>query len=77
MKTVLGGLFFSGLITLGLSACGGKSENMSYEYTVNGCETGKHEFDSKEAYCAALKDDALNHGCASSLRQETFTNNCK
>ncbi len=64
-----------GATTLLSSGCG-KNEKMSYDLTENGCATGKHEFDSKDAYCAGLKDEALNQGCASDLRQARVTADC-
>lgn len=53
-----------------------KTEALSYEYSYNGCNTGRHEFPSQEAYCNGLKDDALNKYCAISIRYDDFKRNC-
>lgn len=41
-----------------------KNEAYSYDFTVNGCATGKHTFSSVSALCAGLANDARNNGCA-------------
>ena len=49
----------------------------SYEYKVNGCETGQRTFDSKDAYCSALLDE--NQRCAFEtyeLRQNAYKREC-
>jgi len=52
-----------------------------YAYTseVNGnrCTTGKKEFQSLQAYCASLKDDAANNNCAKDKRDAEHALNCK
>ncbi len=54
----------------------------SYQFVLNGCDTGKHEFigddsDSvKKQLCDALQDDKLNASCAESLRLEQFKVRC-
>jgi hypothetical protein len=54
----------------------------SYEYTENGCPTGKHVFTGSDSsavqqqYCDALENDKLNGGCAEDLRQIAFNANC-
>jgi len=54
-----------------------KNESYSYDFTQNGCATGKHSFSSVSALCAGLADDARNHGCAFSLRyQMAKQHNC-
>jgi hypothetical protein len=63
------------VLVLAASACG-DSKKFTYDYNVNGCKTGEQTFDSKEAYCAGLKNDALNNGCAASMRQQTFQADC-
>ena len=63
------------LITI-LVACG-DDKKFTYEYEVNGCNTGKHSFDSKEAYCKALQEDDRNKGCALSLREDAFKRDCE
>jgi hypothetical protein len=73
------------VVFLALTACGSDSkkhrdvsnENYSYDYDVNGCKTGEHDFPSKEAYCKGLVDEELNHGCAFELREKTFANECR
>ena len=45
MKKTLLIALFSGILMAGLSACG-SHEDLSYEYTANGCATGKHEFEN-------------------------------
>lgn len=54
-----------------------KSESYSYDYTVNGCATGKHTFGSLADYCRGLADDNRNNGCASGLRCQTFNDRCQ
>ena len=54
-----------------------KSESYSYDYTVNGCATGKHSFGSLADYCRGLADDNRNNGCASGLRCQTFNDRCQ
>ena len=49
-----------------------KSEAYSYQFSENGCDTGKHEFTSKDSLCSALADSALNNGCAYSLRESEY-----
>jgi len=62
---------------VGIQGCGAPAEVFSYDFTVNGCKTGKHEFDTLKAYCDALKDDDLNQGCATSFREIEFDSRCK
>ena len=58
-----------------LAGCGdNKSEDFSYNYTVNGCSTGEQSFGSKEALCNGLADDERNNGCAGARRCEEFNN---
>lgn len=49
---------------------------LAYDFDENGCKTGAHSFDSKSAYCAGLKDDVLNNGCAYSTRKAEYEANC-
>lgn len=53
-----------------------KSQNLSYEYSYNGCNTGKHEFSSQDDYCNGLKNDSLNNYCAINLRYNDFKAKC-
>lgn len=48
----------------------------SYEFSVNGCSTGKKEFTSVQAYCQGLLDDALNNNCARDLRASAYNRLC-
>ncbi len=78
MQKIFAGMLLvcSGLV----GACGGssnsKSEDLSYQFVQNGCDTGKHSFKSKEELCNGLKDDALNKGCALGLRMESYQQQC-
>jgi hypothetical protein len=62
-------------------SCNVKSESneakYSYNLTNNGCPTGERIFSSFEAYCAGLKSEADNGGCAREMRREIYNNaNC-
>ena len=65
-----------------LAACGNKEDeekkNASYKYSYeyNGCKTEEHSFEGKDAYCAGLKNDELNHFCAWELRKQTYEQEC-
>ncbi len=63
-----------------LSGCGSsetKSESYTYQFDLNGCETGQHQFSALKQMCEALKDDELNKFCALSLRENHYnSNNC-
>lgn len=50
------------------------SRTLSYTYSFNdnGCKTDKHSFASIEAYCNGLRDEALNNGCARTMRKNSF-----
>ncbi|MGZ3775184.1 MAG: HEAT repeat domain-containing protein [Pseudobdellovibrionaceae bacterium] len=54
----------------------------NYDLTLNGCNTGKHDFSStsadevKKQLCDALQDDQLNNSCAEPLRQDFFNKKC-
>lgn len=76
-------LFAFAMIAVGLLAgCAGSSstsndnKSYAYEYEVNGCKTGRHEFGSKNDYCNGLKDDERNNYCAWSFRKEAFEESC-
>lgn len=60
------------LLFVVLAVAGCSKEDLAYEYSVNGCSTGRQEFDSKEAMCAGLQSDSRNKGCALSERQDKF-----
>lgn len=53
-----------------------KDESLSYEFSYNGCSTGRHEFNSKAAMCEGLQDDDLNNYCAIGMRASHFDANC-
>ncbi|MCB0421887.1 MAG: hypothetical protein KDD61_12885 [Bdellovibrionales bacterium] len=63
---------------LWILGCESKSDDQSYayDYTYNGCATGRHEFSSLGGYCAGLKNHSLNNGCAEGLRQKAYEQNC-
>lgn len=76
---------FALIIVLALARCGStdsdsgvsggsksSSSTYKYEFSENGCNTGKQEFSSLEALCDGLKNDSLNKGCAESLRKKHF-----
>jgi hypothetical protein len=71
------------LSLIALSACAsGEEENassqeFSYDYTSNGCSTGKQTFTSRDAYCSGLQNETLNQGCALKRRKETFQEQCQ
>lgn len=64
------------------SVSGGKhkgdanSTTLRYQYKENGCDTGIQVFKSREALCRGLLDDALNKGCAMSLRVQHYKRSC-
>ena len=71
------------LVAVTFSGCGTldatkekKDESFRYQFSENGCDTGEQVFASKEAYCAALKNDSLNHGCAPRTRLELASKEC-
>jgi hypothetical protein len=54
----------------------------AYQFNVNGCDTGRHEFTASSAdevkrqLCDALQDDSRNSACAESTRLDMFTRKC-
>lgn len=58
------------------SACNVKTESKeakySYNLTNNGCPTKEQTFSSFDAYCAGLKNEVLNDGCARTMRREIY-----
>ena len=68
------------LIVLFGAACSvshnSKSESLGYDFTVNGCPTGKREFSSRAEMCQALQNNTLNGGCALVSREEFFKEQC-
>lgn len=71
-------LMISSVVVFGLTACDVKKEekSYSYDYTLNGCNTGKQEFSSQEDMCRGLRDDARNNYCASSIRADAYQQSC-
>jgi len=84
------------VLSLGLGACGNSSNDpasssassssssvhKSYQYSSNGCDTQKQNFDGADAesvnkqICTALQDEKLNHSCAQDLRELAFKSQC-
>lgn len=60
------------LLFVVLSVVGCSKAEFSYDFTENGCKTGKQEFDSKEAMCSALQSDSRNNSCALGMRENKF-----
>jgi hypothetical protein len=61
-----------------LSACGGNSnsQQLTYQFSENGCDTQEHSFSSLTDYCAALESDSTNGSCALDLRETQFAQGC-
>src|SRR5687768_17578087 len=83
-KNVLILVILSTVLSLTATGCGGddyddvngnssSSTSYSYQFSENGCDTGKHTFDSLQAECDGLQSDSLNKGCALRLRQDYFS----
>jgi len=53
-----------------------KNENYSYQFNVNGCDTGYRSFASRESMCESLKDNTGNYNCAYNERYVKFQNDC-
>lgn len=75
--------FYLCLVVLGFSFWGcdilnkvANEEAFTYEYTENGCNTGKHSFSTLDAYCAALENNSLNNNCAVNSRQSAYYQKC-
>lgn len=68
------------LILAALPACQQeyKSETVdkSYQFNVNGCDTGKVNYTSNDDLCAKLQDESLNKFCAQDKRKEMFDQSC-
>jgi hypothetical protein len=65
------------VLAMNVAACNSESESTSfersYQYSYNGCDTGKHQFTSLSSFCAGLKDYRRNNnGCAYSIRKYAF-----
>ena len=48
----------------------------SYNFNVNGCNTGEQNFSTREAMCNALTNDSLNNNCAENERYTKFLSDC-
>lgn len=77
--------FLSMMVFLSQVSCqSNKSEpfQTSYDYTYNGCPTGKHVFKAssaeqlREKLCVGLMDESANNFCAYPLRVERFNKDC-
>lgn len=55
---------------------GSQTGTFTYEHKYNGCSTGKHTLNSKQEYCNALLNDALNNNCAREMRIEVYNRQC-
>lgn len=59
------------------SSSSSKEESWTYSFTENGCSTGSHHFSDKASYCAALRDEGLNRGCAKRAREKAYEDECR
>ena len=76
VSQVLGFLFAAALLAscgVGGSATSGSSA-YSYDFTDQGCSTGRHEFNSHSDMCEGLQSSSLNNGawCAFNARSQYF-----
>lgn len=60
---------------------GGDRTEDSYDYTFNGCPTGRQSFSGtaeevRKNLCAALQDETRNKGCAQGMRKKHFASKC-
>lgn len=71
-------LLISSSLLLVLAACESKKEDkkISYQYTINRCDTGAKTFDSQQAYCDSLINDAANNNCAREERLREHAEKC-
>lgn len=53
-----------------------KVESFTYDFDLNGCKTGRHQFNSLEEMCVGLQNETLNQSCASDLRIKHFQAFC-
>ncbi len=75
MRTFNNWVILAGFVVV-VAGCESKSESKSYEFELNGCNTGKQTFESTEDYCAGLQDYNRNRGCAYELREQAFKQSC-
>lgn len=52
------------------------SQTYSYQFKVNGCDTGYRSYASRDEMCEALRDNAGNYNCAYNERYAKFLNDC-
>ncbi len=54
------------------------SESFSgyYQYSVNGCNTGKKDYNSRDELCQLLLNHEANSYCAEDMRKTRFEKNC-
>jgi hypothetical protein len=75
-------ILFALVLGLSFAAIGCNQElkkneaTLAYDFDEGGCKTGAHSFSNKTDYCAALKDDLLNNGCAYSTRKAQYETDC-
>lgn len=53
------------------------NSSLSYQYSYNGCETGKHTFSSEKELCDGLVNESLNKNCASEIRYPDYKRRCE
>ncbi|MGK5082093.1 hypothetical protein WDW37_02220 [Bdellovibrionota bacterium FG-1] len=56
----------------GLVSCGKSDQTFSYHFTINGCDTAEHFSSTLAEECGSLQNEALNNGCAQTLRKDFF-----
>lgn len=52
-------------------------QNLSYQFKVNDCDTGKQTFSAEGEYCLALQNETRNHYCAQEERAKLFESRCQ
>ncbi len=72
-------ILIAAAVLLSTAACNHESSSISEEYSYefeSNCSTGRHTFNSRAAYCAALANHELNNHCACEMRQDRFQRDC-
>lgn len=69
-------MFRAGFVICALLVLGGCASNFEYEFSENGCSTGKQSYENEQAMCDGLKSTSRNNGCALGSRQDHFKKNC-
>jgi len=72
---------FAALIFTTIQSCGDlnlnkNSYSYSYQFNSNGCDTGQHNFNSRQEMCNTLKDNSANSNCAYNERYAKFQSDC-